>query len=758
MMLPPRVSLRLKVMATATAIALVAPSWTGFRAPPESETRPETARWVPQVPFSLGAWRSRVGNLEETLRGFVTGEPPRTEAAHPLQPQLFAEDAATTPLARYAPAEGWLRGADGTAAAPTPDPARLLGDDADAFQQALTAFKTADFATGETTAATLKTPFAETAARWTGLKLHPREAGFRRIADFLRAHPDWPAADWLRRRAEESLVGEHQPERVVKDWFAQTPPVTPFGKYALAKAFDRDGDFDTAAFYARDAWRQDDLGQSFETMFLKELGALLTPEDHKYRADRLLYAGKNTLGLRAAELAGKDVTLLARARAAANVGAGGERLFAAVPPALQNDPGLLFSRVKLANAAKKYAEAGALLRKAPTDPAKVIDGDAWWAERRQASRKILDMGDAETAYLVAAQHNARSTSNKVEAEFQAGWIALRFLDDPARAGRHFAMLEQAAETPLQKSRALYWRGRAAEAFHTEQDDATARDFYRQAAAHSTTFYGQLASAKLGAEDRPLRPAPAPATGEARHESVRVVELLLATGDKDIAAPLALDAAKTMTDAAQVAALGETIAARRDAKLSLVFGKSASYRGVPLDDIAFPSYGVPEFDALPNSAPRSVVYAIARQESAFDPKAVSSAGAMGLMQMIASTARHTAYQHGVSFDLSRMLSEPAFNAKLGAAHLGILLGEYRGAYLLTFAAYNAGGGRVKQWIDAYGDPRKPNVDPIDWVERIPIAETRNYVQRVMENFVVYRAKFGDTTRPPQVELAHAGERL
>ena len=153
----------------------------------------------------------------------------------------------------------------------------------------------------------------------------------------------------------------------------------------------------------------------------------------------------------------------------------------------------------------------------------------------------------------------------------------------------------------------------------------------------------------------------------------------------------------------------------------------------------------------------MVYAIARQESAFDARAMSSAGAMGLMQMIASTARQTAYHHGVAFDISRMTREPAFNARLGAAHLGILLGEYRGAYLLTFAAYNAGGGRVKQWMDAYGDPRKPNVDPVDWVERIPITETRNYVQRVMENFVVYRAKFGENdTRAPQMELARAGD--
>ncbi|MGJ0391548.1 MAG: transglycosylase SLT domain-containing protein [Methylocystis sp.] len=754
MTLPPRISIRLNILATATATAIVAPAFTGFDDLREMDPTTKAVHWVPHVPFSLGAWRTRVGNLEEMVRGFVTGEPRHTEAAHPPQISLFGpEDPGLTPLANYAPPDGWLRGAP-----PAFDPAKILGDDAEAFYPALAAFKSGDFATGDAAAANLKTGLARTAVDWAALKLHPREAGFRRIAAFIEAHPDWPAADWLRKRAEEALVAEHQPDKVVNAWFEDAPPLSAYGKYALAKAVARDGDFDTAAFYARDAWREDDLG-GFEKQFLKELGELLTPADHKYRADRLLYAGKNAQALHAAELAGKDVVALARARAAAYAGAMGEKTFAAVPPALQNDPGLLYSRVHALNNAKKFAEAGALLKKAPTDPAQVIDGDAWWAERRVASRKLLDRGDADTAYIVAAQHNARLTSNKVEAEFQAGWIALRFLDDPSRAARHFAKLDEVAETPLQRSRALYWRGRAAEAYRTPDDDAIARDFYRQAAAHSTTFYGQLASAKLGAEDRPLRPAPAPATDGDRHEAVRVVELLLATGDKDVAAPLAFDAAKNMTNPAQVAALAHVVAKQRDAKLSLIFGKSASYRGIPLDDVAFPSYGVPDFDALPNSASRSVVYAIARQESAFDPKAVSSAGAMGLMQMIASTARHTAYQHGVAFDLSRMLSEPAFNAKLGAAHLGILLGEYRGAYLLTFAAYNAGGGRVKQWIDAYGDPRKPSVDPIDWVERIPISETRNYVQRVMENFVVYRAKFGDTeTRSPQVELAHAGERL
>ena len=749
---------RLTLFGAAGALALAAPSFPGFVDLPEDDALRATARWTPSTAFSMSAWRSRYTSAQTALHDFVHRSDP-TPPAHPPEVSLFApEDGSLSPLATYAPSEGWLKGTMSLDPAPL-DPATLIGADYEPFTRALAAYKSGDFTAGDAAVASLQSTLPVTAARWAALRLHPREAGFRRISAFLNEHPDWPAADWLRRRAEDALVSDRQSDKTVKAWFGAQKPLTASGKYALARALAREGDFVAAGALAREAWREDDLSEGMESVFRKELGDLLRAADHKYRADRLLYGGKNVAGLRAAELAGKDVVLLARARAAANNDAGGDKLFATVPASLQDDPGLLYARIHMLRHAEKIAEAGALFRNAPREPERVVDGDAWWIERRLVARKLLDKGDPATAYAICAQHGARSASNKVEAEFHAGWIALRFLNDPVKAERHFDLLAQAAETPLQKSRAHYWKGRAAEAHHTPDDDARARASYEQAAAHSTTFYGQLARAKIGGPDQPLRAAPRPAKGDARDEAVRVVELLFATGDKEIAAPLALDAAKRLESDAQVAALGDVVVRQRDAKLSLILGKSASYRGVALDDVAFPGYGVPKFDALPGSASRSIVYAIARQESAFDPRAVSSAGAMGLMQMIASTARHTAYTRGVSFDIGRMLSEPAFNAQLGAAHLGILLGEYRGAYLLTFAAYNAGGGRVKQWIDAYGDPRKPNVDPIDWVERIPIAETRNYVQRVMENFVVYRAKFADTdTRAPQMDLARAGDGL
>lgn len=698
--------------------------------------------------LAVGSYASRP-TAPAVARGVV--DEPALEAEGPPQPAI---DEAT----EMAAAPALLAETEKAVIAPAaPEAIALLGGDADAYFLARAAYGSAGFEAGDRIVDEIGAGPAEAAARWAGLRLHPKEAGFRRLSGFLATHPDWPAADWLRKRAEEALFAEHQNDAIVSAWLTANPPITGYGKFLLARALARRGEFDRAAELAREGWRNDDLGAGFDIRFQKEFAEFLTPADHRRRTERLLYAGRNALALHAAEFAGKDVLDYARLRITLSAGAGARTPMAATG-ALRDAPGLLFARVHALNNAKKFAESAALLRLAPTDPEKVVDGDAWWIERRQAARKTLDAGDADSAYQICARHAARSTGNRVEAEFMAGWIALRFLDDPTRAARHFAEADAVAETPLQKSRALYWRGRAAEGAGGREEEA--RGFYARAAEHSTTFYGQLAATRLGDAQRdPLRPAPEAAPADARHEAVRVIELLLATNDGELAGPLAVDAAKTLADGRQVAALGAAIERRRDAKLSLLFGKNAGYRGVPLDHIAFPSYGVPAFEALPGSAARSIVYAIARQESAFDPRAVSPAGAMGLMQMIASTARHTAAQRGVGFDISRMLREPAFNAQLGAAHLGILLGEYRGAYLLTFAAYNAGGGRVKQWIDAYGDPRRPDVDPVDWVERIPIAETRNYVQRVMENFIVYRAKFGDTgTRAPQSDLARAGAGL
>lgn len=616
------------------------------------------------------------------------------------------------------------------------DPAAGLGVDLTGLREGLDAYRHGDLAKGDAAAATAKDPLVVTALEWTALRLKPLEAGPRRITRFIATHPGWPATDWLRKHAELALYAAHAPAKTVIETFGASEPVTPAGRVALAKALLDEGETARANELARKVWREDRLNTSQEGVLRKNFGAALTTADSARRASRLAYDEQFSAALRAASLAGPDIVALIQIRAAAERGISTDKSFADAPPSVKNDAGLIFARIKHLLRHKKYAEAGALMLTAPRDPAAVVDGDAWWEERRNLARKLLDAGDALTAYKICDGHAAEANDKQIEAEFHAGWIALRYLDKPDLAAPHFDKAMQIARTPISRARAAYWRGRAAEA---AKGDAAA--YYEKAAADSATFYGQLARLRLGRSDTPIRFAPLPAEGAKRDESVRVIELLYAAGAKDVAVPLAYLGAKSIEAREQMAALASVIVKDSDAKVSLTFGKLAAQNGHPIDDVAFPTYGVPQFSPFENSASLPVVYSIARQESAFDPKAVSHAGAMGLMQMIASTARSTARRVGVAFEARRMTADPVFNAQLGAAHLGDLLKEQRNSLILTFAAYNAGGRRVKEWIAAHGDPRDASVDPIDWIERIPFSETRNYVQRVLENLTIYRARLG-----------------
>ncbi len=622
-----------------------------------------------------------------------------------------------------------------------------LGIDAAGLSEAIGFYKTGALAQGDAAAKAAKDKIVQTALEWVALRTFPREAGFDRIQAFLAAHPSWPAQEWLRRRSEEALFGDHKSANLIKTYFTAAEPQTPAGKLSLAHVLKADGKETEAAALVREVWRDADLNAMLEARVRTDFGAYLQKADYKYRADRLLYKGDLANALRSAVLAGPDVAALAKARAAVSADAASDKLLAAVPTPLRADPGYQFAMIQKLRRADKIREAANAMLAAPRDPVVLVNGDEWWIERRLLARKLLDQNDAKTAYKLCAEHSAMTTEMQIEAEFHAGWIALRFLNDPSRAAGHFETAAKLAQTPMSQARAAYWRGRAAEASITE--DSTAKAFYEQAAAHPATYYGQLALGKLGVSAPSIRSPASEAAGDARDDSVKVAELLYAIGEKGLATALAVEAVRHLDDPAQVAALASVVAKQQDAHLSLTIGKFAGQRGIALDALAFPTYGVPPFAPLRNSADSSVIYSIARQESAFDPNAVSSAGAKGLMQIIASTARTTAERAGVAFDENRLLFDPAFNAQLAAAHLGALLAEQRGSYVLAFAAYNAGGKRVKQWLDAYGDPRRPGVDPIDWVERIPITETRNYVQRVLENLGIYRVRFG---APPDSNAA------
>jgi soluble lytic murein transglycosylase len=627
-----------------------------------------------------------------------------------------------------------------------PLPASIAPPDADTARLAIAAYRKGDMAQGDVFAAATTTEAARVALEWVAIRTDPRGTGFSRVTAFLKAHPDWPSVTWLRRRAEEGLYGDRQGFGLLTAYFAKAAPETPQGKLALARLDRKQGRVDEAAALVREVWRKGEFSQPMEAKVIEEFGDLLAAEDHKFRADRAFYKEETGRLMRSAMLVGGDEVSLAKAQAAVIDEAGNaEALLAALPVKVKSDPSFILARIQLlrrAGAPAKLAEATKLMLSAPRDPALLVDGDAWWVERRLVARKLLDAGDAQSAYRISAEHGAVSPELRIEAEFHAGWIALRFLTDPTLAAPHFALAAASAALPASIARAAYWQGRTAEVLG---DEAAANDAYAQAAAHVTTYYGQLARSKLSLTDLPLRQTRDLATGDDRNLAIRVAEFLYALGESDFALPLVADAARRLTDEGQMNALGKVVETGRDARSALILGKLATQRGFALDNFAFPTFGVPFYLPVANSADRTIVYAIARQESAFAPTATSTAGAKGLMQLMPDTARRAAQHAGIALDMTKLNSDAALNARIGAAHLGELFAEQGGSYVLTFAAYNAGGKRVKEWIAAHGDPRRHDVDPVDWIELIPIAETRDYVQRIIENMQVYRTRFGEGVR-------------
>ncbi|NEW93133.1 lytic transglycosylase domain-containing protein [Rhodopseudomonas sp. BR0M22] len=591
---------------------------------------------------------------------------------------------------------------------------------------------------------TITDPVARKLAEWLILRSENNGASVERYAAFIRANPSWPSQSFLRRRAEAALWDDRRDDATVLSFFEDERPSTGKGKLALARAVLARGDRRTAEQLVTDAWRNDTMSEATETTAMELFGPLITASDQKARMDSFLYGSDLGPALRAAKRLGSAQLALARARIAVDKKASNAKsLLADVPDELHRDPGYLFSKIQLLRRDDKIAEAGRLMLTVPRDPNRLHNVDEWWIERRLVARKLIDIGDYRLAYLVA-RDAATPTRGvyKTEHEFTAGWIALRFLGDPRTAAQHFARLGRDTTNPTALARAGYWQGRAAEAAGNIQE---ARNAYSASAAHSTSYYGQLSRAKLGLPQLDLN---GPPSGHGRNvdrlEIVRAVNLLYAIDEGDVAIPIFADVGEN-GDVDALIGLSEAAARHNDARAMLLVGKAALNRGLPFDHYAYPVIGIPQFRSVGPEVERAIVYAIARQESGFNPSVVSPAKAYGLMQVTPDAGKYVCRRHGCTFDVQRLRSDSVYNAALGAAELGGLIDDYRGSYIMTFAGYNAGRGSVRKWVERYGDPRDPKVDAVDWVELIPFSETRNYVQRIMENLQVYRARFGGGQR-------------
>lgn len=584
----------------------------------------------------------------------------------------------------------------------------------------------------------------------TWLKLTDRDTlpGFAELARFIAASPDWPEQAALREKAERALVREGASDADCLAWFAGHPPSSRDGRIRMAEALEGVGREAEADDLIRRIWIEEDFGASEAKAFYRSHKKTLRTEDHAARLDRLLWDGRSAAARRMFPLVDAGHAKLAEARLRLMDRSGGvDSAIAAVPAELKDDPGLAFDRLSWRRKKGRDDEARDILADAPAD---LVRPDLWWRERAIQVRAALDEGYVSEAYELAADNRLPAGPERADAEWLAGWIALSFLGEPEDAFQHFAEMRALVNYPISVARASYWAGRAMAAMGNEE---AARNWYRDAAQHWHTYYGQLAAVTLHAQGIEAWPLAVPALdtqGAAlkNSELARAAELLAGIGAGDHLEPFLLRLAQLSRSPADAAYAARLALLAGQPQLSVKVAKEATKQGYAIVPYAYPLVSLP-LSSQAGDPEEALLLAVVRQESAFDPKATSGAGARGLMQLMPATARQVARVLKVSESTERLTADPAYNLLLGSTYLSSLVNAYEGSYVLALAAYNAGPSNVRRWVRQYGDPRDAEVDIVDWVELVPFEETRNYIQRVLEGLQVYRLLLGGADPEPML---------
>ena len=609
--------------------------------------------------------------------------------------------------------------------------------EASALAAALKAVDEGRIADARAMVANFRNPLLTRLVDWAVLRVASKtEADFATTWRFLRENPDWPEPEVLRRQAEERL-GPTTPAAEVFRYFTAFPPLTSTGHMRRLDAAQAASPGDVAKF-ARESWQNATFRASDENDFLNRYGHLLTGPDHIARFDRILRGGRPQVARELLSKLPPDYQPLANARLAmATRAADADTLVRAVAPARLDDPTVKLERAQWLRRSNNLDEARALMLTAPAAPA-ANQTDAWWNERNQLARDLLAANRAADAYALTVGHGMTKGVAFAEAEFLAGWIALRQLKKTAEAQKHFQTLHDGVSAAISKSRAAYWLGRTHETAGRAKE---ANDWYAKAATMGQTFYGQLAVRKLPgppsgtAAKLPSDPVPSAADRQALdgRELTTVARYLGQAGDNDRARLFLLRLAVQVTAPGETALLAQLALELKRPDVALTIARRGAVNGVTLFDASFP---VVDLGAT-GSIERALALALTRQESAFNAAAVSTSGALGLMQLLPGTARDVAGRVGVPFIQDKLTRDPAYNVQLGSKYLAEMLQKFGGSYELAAAGYNAGPNRVAQWLKTIGDPRDGKIDMVDWIEMIPFRETRDYVQRIMEGVTVYR---------------------
>lgn len=590
---------------------------------------------------------------------------------------------------------------------------------------------------GRIATAESKLPLAAKLYYWMVYTRQDDPANYVRLTHFIRENPDWPQTWKLIQKAEQTMPRSLGPEEVVA-WFSDYKPRTADGLDRYASALLQMGRKDKARELLSDWWANTPLSRDDQVKLFRKYNVYLNTRSHWQRLDMLLFRGQEENALAIADVLGPDYVALARARLGVSKDRGNvNALIAAVPARLQNDPGLLYERLKWRR--NKNMNDGAIeILKVEASLDKIQNPASWWLERHIIIRRLIEDKNYRRAYELASTHQQKDGLPFAQAEWMAGWLALRFLKEPSKALQHFQVLEAGVSTPISKARAEYWAGRAASALGQE---ALMRQWYQKAAGKQTTFYGQMAASELSVMGHFTEIAPPTLTAEdkarfSQSELIQAAKLFHLAGARRTASDFIQAFVSANKSAKAYIFAIETSAEMGHYHDVVNIAKKATQEGLFLTAQAYPVVT----NQLRNvDLEWALVHGLIRQESSFDVEARSPVGALGLMQLMPATASETARKLGISHETFWLTSRPDHNIRLGSEYLRSLLARYDGAYPMAIAAYNAGPGRVDQWLKTYGDPRKGEVDIIDWIEMVPIYETRNYIQRVVEATYIYRLR-------------------
>ena len=576
--------------------------------------------------------------------------------------------------------------------------------------------------------------------QWRYLLTTGNQASFYDYMSFIKRNENYPRINRVRYLAEHKLsIDKISPKKII-DWFNSNEPLSGFGKLILGESFIQTGDIEKGTSLIKEGWITADLNRSDMKFFRKKYKRYLNADDYIKRADYLAWEGKSWDLKRMLRYLPKDYELLYTARQILmSKSYGVDNAIKVVPTKLKNDAGLNYDRLKWRRKRGRVDDSLEIILKVKNNKDYLVRPDKWWVERAIMARALIYKKKYELAYKVASKHALDKGPEFAEAEWMSGWIALSFLDDPILAIDHFNNFYQNVGYPISLSRGAYWLGRSYEKIGDKQQS---QQWYEEATKYLTTYYGQLAHLKIKPNQNFELDEQQKVSDEYRkyfykNDLVKIIHLLDELNKdkytKNILKHLANDSVENGSEIL-AAELASNIS-RYD--FAIQISKLASYEKRFHNNFNYPIISTPSYVNGRKIPETAFILSLIRQESEFDMTANSHAGAQGLMQLMPYTAKLVSKQAKLPYSKSRLTSDPEYNINLGSHYIAGLILQYDGAYPFATAAYNAGPKRVKYWKKINKNPQKNQVDFVDWVELIKFKETRNYVQRVMENYNVYR---------------------